>query len=138
MKQIGSYFVLAFIFVVFLIAFHHALKNKTYGGYILAGLFFLVLVLVAAVGLLDYRVKGPWLEVERRLQKVEVTQEELRKIVRTLTTMVFVLDESNIQDGSAPLAHKVAEGCRKELHQYLGPDFEDHLSKAKEKVRQKQ
>lgn len=109
---------------VFVISFYAAYQSNSTGAYALASISFLAFFAAYCVGVLDYKVGGSQIALEKKVQDLQQGEEELKKIVNTLLRISLVVAEGARRFGGPREKHRaIIERHIKTIEHLVEPNF---------------
>lgn len=105
-------------------------KNKTRENYYLFGFAALLFAIIYLITVLDYKISGSALGVEKTIQEINTSKEEIKKIANTIVKMSYILADGSGRWDGIPEEHLAQiKKYRESLKEYLDPNLDQDVQK---------
>lgn len=105
-------------------------KNKTRENYYLFGFAALLFTIIYLITVLDYKISGTALGVEKTIQEINTSKEEIKKIANTMVKMSYVLADGTGRWDGMPKEHlEQIKKYRESIKEYLDPNLDQDIQK---------
>ena len=106
MNKLSLAIILIFLFLVFLIFGYVGIVQQSTPAYSLAGSALVFLVALWAVGILDYKIGGATISLEKEVKALAQDNKELRIITTTLVKTIFAVMDASYRVGGPTKEHE--------------------------------
>jgi hypothetical protein len=122
-------FILSFLFVLCIVSFIVGTQLNSTAAFTLAGTALLSFVGIFAVGVLDYKVGGNQLTLERRVNSLEEENTELKESVTALLKSIYVMAHgASIWDGPTEHHNKLISDYLAPIKHLVDPNIQDQVN----------
>lgn len=122
-------FILGFLLVLCVASFIAGYQLNSAAAFALAGAALLPFVGVFAVGVLDYKVGGSQLTLEKRVNSLEKENTELKESVTALLKSIYVMAHgASIWDGPTENHNKLISDYLAPIKHLVDPNIQDQVN----------
>lgn len=124
-----------FLFVSTIASFLVAYKANSTPAFSLTIVCFIAFSVIYIVEVLDYKIGGQHLSLEKRINELQVEQKELKNITSSLLKIIYIsLDSSRRWGGSQPEHQELLKKHMDSLSKYFESDLEENIQKDLEQI----
>lgn len=122
-------FILSFLLLLCVASFIVGTQLNSAAAFALSGAALLPFVGIFAVGVLDYKVGGNQLTLEKRVNNLEQENTDLRESVTALLKSIYVMAHgAGIWDGPTEHHNKLISGYLAPIEHLIDPNIQDQVN----------
>ena len=121
-------FILVLIASVGVYSFYLLHGSRTRENYVFFGVVLTAFLVIYCVSILQYRITGSTVGIERALQQINASKKEISVVAETLVKMAAVIADGGGRFGGMPDVHQQQiEKYKESLQEYLGPNLDNEI-----------
>ena len=127
-ENIKVWFILIVVGAVGVYALLLLRDNRTRENYYFFSVVLLFFLVIYCVSVLQYRITGSTVGVEKAIQQINTSKEEISKVAENLVKMAAVIADGNSRFGGMPKVHQQQiEKYKESLQGYLKPGLDKEI-----------